>query len=430
MNRIGFLLALCAALALVSCGRKNPVASKPTPSCEHFDADGLVLERLGAMLASQWQAAVVGGIALDEGTALDSVAVIFLTPDSVRAAVPSTCPFELRWEAADTNVVRVLAGAAGPWSVRIVGKVAGSTTLRLRIWHVDHSDFTSQPLPITVTAAIPHTPAGAAGALLFRGADLAASHSLNISGAYGRLPVALPGNGLTLGVRFLDGADQPIASLETGHALDWNVANASVATAEAVAGEPWALRLVPVAPGVTTLTVALRWHGGAEYTSAAFDVVVYDTLAVPTVPMSFLLKKSGLRHVFVRDGAQVPQCCSSVSTGFLPAVADTIEDLFNFRLLAYNDCALPPSQRCAETTPSASQDFVAFEFADAAMCGVVRHPEHVGEYHDFHLRGHAVGETTVRLLYLTGTTVEFRSPPLRVVVTASQPFAGVAGSGE
>lgn len=431
MRLIRLVLALgVAAGVAASCGGKNPVTSNPDPVCDHFDADGWVLERAGDELAVQWQAQVTGGVTLDAGSSLDSLLVVWLTPDSARAAARSDC-YSLRYEVADTTIAQAEAGAAGPWSIRLTGRIAGSTTLRLRIWHIDHADFTSQPLTVTVLAGTPHTPAGATGTLLFAGANLAASHGFHVAGVYGKLPVALGSGGIEFGVQFLDGNDQVLAALESGYSLGVAVGNPALARVDPVPGAPWRFRVIPITAGATTLSLSLRWLGGAEYTSGAFDLIVYDTLATPAVPVSFLLKKSGLRHVFVRDGAEVPQCCASVSTGFLPAQRDTIEDLFNFRLLAYNDCALPPSQRCAETTPSSSSAFIAFEFLDPALAGVVRHPEHPGEYHDFHLRGVASGETTVRLVYVTGTTVAFRSPPLRVVVGAGSPsVTWRPGSGE
>jgi hypothetical protein len=93
----------------------------------------------------------------------------------------------------------------------------------------------------------------------------------------------------------------------------------------------------------------------------------------------------------------------------MPAKADTIEDLFSFRILNY--------ATCAETEPSPTFYSLAFEFADPCVAGVVNHPEHSGEYMLFHLRGFTVAETSVRILLIYNNHVEFVSPPLPVRVT-------------
>jgi hypothetical protein len=146
-------------------------------------------------------------------------------------------------------------------------------------------------------------------------------------------------------------------------------------------------------------------------TTGAFDIIVENPLMPPATHANFLLKKSGVRYAFVRNDTLVTSCGSTSAIGFLPAKLDTIEDLYLFRLVNFANCS--------ESTPSSSFYSLAFEFDDPCMVGVVAHPEHSGEYFEFHLRGLVLGETTLRIKYLYQNTVAFTSPPIPVHVTST-----------
>jgi hypothetical protein len=422
-------LAVWLAIVLIasfawSCG-KNPVIANNDIVCDHVDADGMRLMHRGANVAQQWQANVTGGLALDVGADLDSISVLFLAPDSnVIAGGNLACGDKaLRWTVADSNLASIRPAGFDPWTVKVVGKAGGSTSARFEIFHVDHSDFTSQPIPITVTGAPPHVPVGAVNTILFKGCSRVASWAWHIPGVYGKLVVSAGSSTSPIGMEFQRADTAYVVPDEPGYALDWTVANTSIAEVDTVPGMPWNFRIHGKAPGHTTVVFRLLWNGTAELTTGAFDIVVEDPLAAPALAANFLLKKSGVRYAFVNNGTLVSSCGGTNAIGFLPAKVDTIEDLYQFRLVNFS--------ACSETTPSSSFYSLVFEFADPCMVGIVGHPEHYGEYFDFHLRGLAVGETTLRIKYLYQNTVSFTSPPIpvHVTVTGTEPAIALAPTG-
>lgn len=410
---------LAVAIALAGCG-KNPVQSKNDIVCDHVDADGMRLVHRGATVAQQWQATVTGSLALAAGQTVDSLYVKFLAPDSsvITGGTLSCGDKSLGWDVGDTNIVAVRPAGFDPWAVRLVGKSGGATTVRFRAVHVDHSDFTSQPFPVTVSGPATHVPVGAVNTILFKGCSRVSSWGWHVPGVYGKLVVAAGQVTAPIGMQFQNADTAYVVPDEPGYALDWTVANPAIATVDTVPGQPWHFRITGLSSGHTTLVLRLVWNGQVEMTTGAFDIVVENPAAPAPLAANFLLKKSGVRHVFVRNDTLVSACGATVATGWLPARADTIEDLFQFRLVNF--------ATCGETVPSAAFYSLVFEFGDPCMVSIVGHPEHSGEYFEFHLRGHVVGETTLRIKYLYQNTVQFTSPPIPVHVQAgpSTPWRG------
>jgi hypothetical protein len=417
--RFRTILALLGmALVVTGCG-KNPVESRGDVVCDHVDADGVRIEHRGVLRIEQWQATVTGEVAIAAGQSLDTVLVRFLAPDStVLAGDRLACGDKtLAWEVADTTVLAVAPGP-DPWSVRLVGRVAGSTTVRFRVVHVDHADFTSLPLPIRVVGASPHVPVGATAALLFQGCSRVASHGYAVPGAYGRIVVARGSPSEPIGVQFLNANGAVVSPDESGYALAWSFSTPGVVQADTVAGRPYHLRLEGLAAGRTTLTVRLVWNGGVELTMGPFDVTVVDPLVAGPMRANFLLKRSGVRQVFVRQDTLVASCGATPAVGSLSVPLDTLTDLIAFRLVNFSNCA--------ETLPSNSFYALAFEFEEPCIAGIVAHPEHIGEYFDFHLRGLSPGETTLRIHYFYLGVRQFTSPPIPVRVAApTGPVAAV-----
>lgn len=417
------LVAVSLALAAFLAGcSKNPVETRQDITCDHVDADGMRIVHRGQVLAQQWQAGVAGSISVDTSAPLDSLAVLFLAPDStvITGSTISCGDKSLQWEIADTSVVSISAGSQ-PWTVMLTGRQGGSTTIRFKVFHVDHSDFTSQPIPVTVTGASTHVPVGAINMLLFKGCSRVASWGWHIPGAFGKLIVPLAGQTDPIGAQF-QGADTAyVVPDEPGYALAWTLANPAIATVDTVAGQPWHFRIRGLAAGHTMLTLRLVWNGQTELTAGPFDIIVVDPAATPPLRANFLIKKSGVRNVFVRQDTLVAGCGSTASLGFLPVKRDTIEDLFQFRLVNYNNCR--------ETIPSPSFYTLAFEFDDPCLAGIVAHPEHSGEFFEFHLRGLALGETNLRIHYIFQNVLQFTSPPIpvRVTSTGSEPVSLQAG---
>jgi hypothetical protein len=402
--------AVLLAVGLSSCSSENPVSSGPDPTCDHVDTDGFFVSR-GAVLALQWQGDVTGSLAVGSGEQLDSYLVTWLRPDSTAVPTSAFCAHEVRWEVADTTIARLHPDAGNVMGFHLEGRNAGTTTVRIRLWHNDHADFTSLPIEIVVGAS-PAPTLGVKSAVLFKGASRIASWDWHVAGAFGVLYVPLGETTWPIGVQFLDSLEQAV-SPGMGYSLAWQVSDPSVASLQAEPGSPWDARLQGLGPGSTNVTFTLLRSGLPEFATGSIDVVVHDTTSAPSQPVNFVVRKSGVRNVFVENGIVVPSCGTTMSIGFLPAKADTVEDLFNFRLTT------PPSS-CSGVVPGSSSTYrLVYEFGAPGIAGIVGHPEHVGEYFDFHLRGLAVGETTLRIVLMSGSSVAFRSPPLPVHVTAT-----------
>lgn len=403
---------LAGAFVCTSCSTKNPVVPGTPGDCEHADADGMVIDQGVVTVAYQWQAQVVGAFALADTQSVRGLRAVFLSPDSSRIGTEEFCSHELRWEVADTSIAQVVAEPGDPWGFSLRGKAQGTTQVRFRIWHVDHPDFTSQPFEIQVSGTPPHVPIAARGAVLFKGGSRVSSWGWGIAGGYGKLFVPQSGVTWPIGIQWVDSAGAPVEP-GPGYSLAWSVGASSIARVVGVPGEPWNVRVEGLSIGTTSVAFSLLWNGVPEFTTGPIDVLVADTAAAPSQPVNFVLRKSGVRHVFVENGSVVASCGATISTGFLPARADTVEDLFNFRLTT-------PTTNCSGSTPgSGSQYSLVYEFDDPGIAGVVAHPEHLGEYFDFHLRGLSLGETQLRIILLSGSSVVFRSPPMRVSVTTT-----------
>jgi hypothetical protein len=125
--------------------------SPPIPlhcELEHAEPVGLVIRRGTTDVAAAWEGTVTGQITVLEGLFTDSLDVVFLAEDSTEF-VPDDPEFEFRQTVADTNVATITQ--LGDWSFNVRGKVDGSTTCEMIIFHIDHNDFTSPPIPIVVT---------------------------------------------------------------------------------------------------------------------------------------------------------------------------------------------------------------------------------------------------------------------------------------
>lgn len=283
--RAALILATMAACGLLA-ACSNPTESRPEPKCDHVDADGIVVEMTTAtpdsLLASQWQGTVGGSIALEAGHAMSGVRVTFLDADSTRIVVSTDCEdHRLAWTVADTALLDVAADGTDRWSVVLTPKQTGDTSVRFRVWHGDHADFTSLPIPVSITPGTdPH--AEAEGLRV----ELAGQRLATVwqGAAEGAVEVAAGDSTHVLTVRFLDadgdaftpvGADVELAATVEG-----------TAARVAPAGD-WSVRIHGLATGSATLTLTLMHDGHADYTSAPIAVEVLAP-AVQPVALSVL----------------------------------------------------------------------------------------------------------------------------------------------
>lgn len=405
--------------ALIACGLlagcENPTDSRPEPKCDHVDADGIVVELTGAspdsLLAAQWQGAVSGGVVLEEGQALAGVRVTFLAADSTRIFVSPACDeHSLSWTVADTSLLGVTAAAGERWGVVMTAKQEGETTIRFRILHGDHADFTSQPVAVSIR---PHDGehAEAEGLRVELGAHALAT--VWQGAATGRLEVSAGDSTHALAVRFLAADGDAFTPVGSGFALTASLDGGAPATVDIVGD--WSLRLHGLAPGLATLTLGLVHDGHADFTAVPITV---EVLAPADLP-SALAVLEGATHAasWNYDGDRAP-----VAAGALLADVGETRTGLDVHALgpwitgaghgdSHRDTVRLPNGRyrleCTVADPSVAQ--VAF---DPAAPWSVR------------LEGLVAGSTGAVFRILDGEVVALQTSALPVVVVG--PAAGDA----
>jgi len=268
----------------------NPADTGNRPACDHVDADGLVVEHDAggtvATLAAQWQGSVVGEIELDEGESLSGLRITFLDADSTRIVVAPECvDHTLGWSIADTNIVQASVHNGERWSIDLEPKAAGETTIRFRVIHGDHADFTSLPFDIHVHG---HEHAEAEGLIVRRdGIDLVTVWQGEVTG---QIEVAAGADTRPLGVVFLDADGDEFTPHGDEFALDLDIGDNGLASHTATGD--WEFTVGGVAEGTTSLTVAIIHDGHADFTAPPIPVVV---LAAADAPEAIAIME-GMTH--------------------------------------------------------------------------------------------------------------------------------------
>ncbi|MBM4131854.1 hypothetical protein FJ250_12640, partial [bacterium] len=402
---IAAAMAACGLLAACS----NPTESRPEPKCDHVDADGIVVELTTAtpdsLLANQWQGTVGGAIALEVGHAMSAVRVTFLDADSTRIVVSPDCDdHRLGWTVADTSLVDVAADGSDRWSVVLTPKRTGDTSVRFRVWHGDHADFTSLPIPVSIAPGDdPHAEAeglrvelaGRALATVWQGAS------------EGAVEVAAGDSTHVLAVRFLDADGDPFTPTGADFEL---VATVEGAAARVARAGDWSVRLHGLATGSATLTLTLMHDGHADYTAAPIAVEVL----APVAPPPALSVLEGHTHVasWNYDGDHAP----AVAGALLVDAGETREGL-DVRALGpwLTGAGHGASHRDALRLPNGRYRL------ECTVSGalVARITLTAGDPWGLRLEGLTAGVTSAVIRVLDGDQVALQTAALPVVVVAA-----------
>jgi hypothetical protein len=114
---------------------------------EHIVPDGLRLREGGEVLVTVWQGDVSGEVLVGNGRTSGPIDIAFLNADG-EEFVPSDPDFELQLPVGNATVASLTP--TGAWSFQAHGNGPGQTTFQVVIFHVDHTDFSSPPIPIRV----------------------------------------------------------------------------------------------------------------------------------------------------------------------------------------------------------------------------------------------------------------------------------------
>jgi hypothetical protein len=205
----------------------------------------------------------------------------------------------------------------------------------------------------------------------------------------------------------LPGPDRPRARLDipTGslHSLAWTVADGAIVDLVANATGKWYFDIVAKAPGKTTATFQFLYDGSVRYTSGAIPIHVTDLTPGDRLD-DYTFKKNGVWTVTVDSSVVDSTHCRTANPGWFEVDAGDLTDLYFLNFI--NACA---------TTSGAGWD-IRFEFEHDFIASVLHHPFHWNERDEFHIKGVASGQTTVRLYLMQGGEVRIVSPPILVVV--------------
>lgn len=150
MARIHLSHALLAASLLIgissSCA-ENPVTPTRT---DHSEDRGVILSIGSDTLVRCDSGRVQGGLTVRQGDTTESIDVTFIGEDGT-LGVPDEPDHHLGWNIGDTTIaILVLAPGDSSYRFQLGGRRTGSTTLVVKIVHVDHDDFISPAIPISV----------------------------------------------------------------------------------------------------------------------------------------------------------------------------------------------------------------------------------------------------------------------------------------
>lgn len=120
--------------------------------CEeaHVEADGLVLYVGGVPKVVVWQGTVTGQLIIQTGLTSPLIEIQFLDADSIEFQ-PSEPDFDM--DNLIGNGVLASETEIGDWSFTLDGLSSGLTNFQVRVFHVDHYDFTSPDFDLIVTSS-------------------------------------------------------------------------------------------------------------------------------------------------------------------------------------------------------------------------------------------------------------------------------------
>lgn len=126
-------IALCAATGAVHA---------------HITAEGLFLRVNGSLVVRVVGNTVTGALAMPDNLSTDDLDVTFLDENGAEFVAPD--PAILQWS---INAVIASVTQTGPWSLQLTGQNVGATNLAIKIFFLDHVDYTSPSIPVRVVGA-------------------------------------------------------------------------------------------------------------------------------------------------------------------------------------------------------------------------------------------------------------------------------------
>jgi hypothetical protein len=124
---------------------------------EHLEPVGLVLRSSGLDLLGLWEGNISGTIQVPNGATTDRIDIYFLAEDSTLFQ-PDDPDFQMVLTVFDPSVAT--AESIDAWAFTLDGVALDTTSMEIGVFHIDHIDWASGPLPVVVYDATA-VPAGA-----------------------------------------------------------------------------------------------------------------------------------------------------------------------------------------------------------------------------------------------------------------------------
>ena len=134
---------LILTIAILACS--NPANSDHE---EHNEPVGFVLKMNGTDHVKQENGTVTGSFTLTNGNESDHVTIYYIAEDGDEFQPHTDEGYSLAAEFANSDMMEF--ESEGDWGFHLHPKAVGTTTMKLKLMHGGHSDFTTQNITITV----------------------------------------------------------------------------------------------------------------------------------------------------------------------------------------------------------------------------------------------------------------------------------------
>ncbi len=149
-NSIFIGLSIVSIIFFAGCQNDNPV-SNDEHDHDHAEAAGLVITQSGAEIVRYENGEVTGKITVRAGEETPSLSVKFIDEHDGDLFTPDPDHHSLVCEVNDESIAIYEKQEGSDWSFIIHGVAQGNTQIEIKIFHEDHADFVSLPIPIEVT---------------------------------------------------------------------------------------------------------------------------------------------------------------------------------------------------------------------------------------------------------------------------------------
>lgn len=144
------LFVIFSILLITSCSEEQLTE----PQHEHFEAYGIKIMHSDSLYMQVFNAKIDTNyhqsFELVMNTSPQTFTVVFLDEEGKEMSYPDDLEKKLGWVITDTNKVKAKISADSKWAFELEPKLPGNTTIEIRLNHIDHPDFKTPLIPITI----------------------------------------------------------------------------------------------------------------------------------------------------------------------------------------------------------------------------------------------------------------------------------------